>query len=187
MSQFLTHDKKIYQETIGTTAMGTIVDIGRSKTFVLAVDGKCYLNWAAVDATFALTELQAAEYTTLEFVAPSTIVRVGGSWATDGYNVAGRKVVIQNAATAANNGTFTIVSATATDLTISEATLVNEAASTTERVNGYRYLEVATTDLLIPAAGTYTLKSSRTCGAVRIYNPHAVNSVLATIFTASNN
>lgn len=182
--QSLSHDKKIYQQTIGTTAMGTIVDIGRGKTFVLSVDGKCYVNWAEVDATVALTELQAAEYGTLEFSAPSTIIRTVGSWVTDGYNVAGRKIVIQDATTAANNGTFTIVSTTATNLLLSEATLVNEAASATERVNGYRYLEVGTSDVLIPAAGTYALKSSSVCGAIRLYNPHAVNSVLATLFVA---
>jgi hypothetical protein len=84
----------------------------------------------------ALPTLTDTEYGTLAFTAPDQIVRTTGSWISDGYNVAGETIIITGAADPANNGRFTIESATATDLTIVEQTLVTEGASATETVTG---------------------------------------------------
>lgn len=182
---FLAHDKKIYQQTIGTQVDGTIVTIGPRKKFTISVDGKAYLGWND-GRVYQLPILLAAQYGTLAFTAPSTLTRTAGSWVTDGYDIADRTVYITGAATAANNGTFTVASATALVLTIAEATLANEAASTTERVEGTRPLEATTSDMLLPAAGAYTFRSDDNSAFIRIYNPHALNSLLATVFVAMN-
>lgn len=58
--------------------------------------------------------------------ATSKIVRAAGSWITDGFR-AGKIVKISGFATTANNGSFTILSVTATDLVL-DATITSESA-----------------------------------------------------------
>ncbi len=84
----------------------------------------------------ALAVLTDTEYGVLSFTSPSTITRTVGSWITDGYNIAGRVITITGAADEANNGSHTIVSATALVLTTEDTTLVTEGTSITETVNG---------------------------------------------------
>lgn len=182
---FLSVDQVIATQTISAQTSGATVEIGRNKKFTLAVDGKCYLNWAGIDATFALDPLTATDYTTLAFTAPDQIVRAAGSWITDGYT-AGRFITIAGAADPANNGTFEIETTTATDLTTVEVTLATEGASTTESVSGHRLLEVADTDVLIPAAGSYTFQTDNGFEAIRIYNPDAITDLLVTVSIAHN-
>lgn len=183
---FLILDQAVEAETVAAQTSSAIITIGPAKQFTISVDGKCYLNWSGAGATTALPALTAADFTTIEFAAPDQIVRASGSWVDDGYDVAGRTVIVQNAATAANIGTFTVESATATNLTTVEVTIENEVASATERIIGYAPLEVDDTAVLLPAAGSYDFKSGSGCEAIRIYNPDAVNDLLVTVFISNN-
>ena len=79
-------------------------------------------------------DLTPVEYGTVAFVAPSQIIRSQGSWVTDGYGMPGRVIQVSGAAQGGNNGTFTVVSATATILTIKQAALQDESSSATETV-----------------------------------------------------
>lgn len=187
MPAILTFDKLVSQESIATQAAGDIIDIGRNKVFTVSVDGKCFINWSESGHAAQLPALTATDYDTLEFVAPDQIIRTDGSWVTDGYSVPGRTIIIANAADPANNGTFTVESATATDLTTVETTLENEAASAVESVNGTAPLEVDDTATLLPAADTYTFETCPGCEAVRLYNPSGVAALLATVFVSDNN
>lgn len=81
--------------------------------------------------------------------ASSKIVRGAGSWITDGFRV-GKVVGVSGFATAANNGHFTILSLTATEMVV-DATLTTEAAgaSVTVKVLG-KTLQIP----LLPSART---------------------------------
>lgn len=96
-------------------------------------------------------------YGSLSTTAPSTITRTVGDWTKDGY-VAGATVTTAGFTNAANNGTFHIVSATATALTISETTLVTEAGATTRTVDG---VNVMRWDLVINANSALKAYASR--------------------------
>ena len=168
-------------EAIGTEAMNnSVIDIGRNKPFTVTLDLKCYMNWSHSGFTSPLTELTSAEYTTIEFTAPDQITRADGSWVDDGYT-AGRFITITGAADPANNGTFEIESATATDLTTVEITLETEGVSTTERINGYAILEADDTALLLPA-GSHQFRTARGFEAIRLYNPSAATTANVSVF-----
>jgi len=96
-----------------------------------------------------LTPLTDVEYGTLEFVAlTKKMIRTAGDWRTAGalnYSRPGTRITI--AGSGANNGTYTVVSATATDLVVVEA-LVDEVASATETVTGLYPKRAATWDAL---------------------------------------
>jgi len=110
---------------------------GRSLT-IKKLTGSVKLRWNV--ASYVRTTLTGVEYGTLEFVAlTKKIIRTVGDWTdttpeADNYSKAGTKITI--AGSAGNDGTYTVVSATATDLVVAEA-LANEAASATETVTGY--------------------------------------------------
>lgn len=97
--------------------------------------------WVA-GVSFTGTTVSAAATT-------NKFVRSAGSWTTDGFKV-GKVINTSGFATAANNGNFTILTMTATDLVV-DATLVTEAAgaSVTVKVAG-KTLQIP----LLPSART---------------------------------
>ena len=173
-------DKNLLTDAVGAQTMSAIVNIGRNKPFTVTTDLKVYMNFGEAGATTALPELLVADYTTIEFTAPDQVVRAAGSWTDDGYT-AGRFIVVTGAAEAANNGTFEIETATATDLTTVETTLETEGASTTERINGYQLLEAGDTAVLLPA-GTHPFRSSANFESIRFYNPDAVTDANVSVY-----
>jgi hypothetical protein len=115
-----------------------VVDRFVEKTVQVAgyVSGKWKIQGALASDELAL--LRAEQYGTLQFVAGTKkIIRTVGDWTAAGstnYSRAGTRISI--AGSALNDGTYTVASATATDLVVVES-LVDEAASATEGVRGF--------------------------------------------------
>jgi hypothetical protein len=110
--------------------------VEKALQFAGVVSGK-WVVMGTLDGA-VLDSLSTAEYGTLQFVAATKkVVRTAGSWAAAGlanYSRAGTKVTILGSSL--NDGTYTVVSASATELVVAES-LSNEAASAVERVEGY--------------------------------------------------
>lgn len=125
---------------------------------------------AATDFDFAGSVNQAVQTVLgigspagLDFATTSTITRSTGSFVTDGFKV-GSRVLVQGAAVAGNNGTFTLTDVAATTLTVSgtpftagaDATAVlavdrrAEGLTVRIRVFGKTYGQSTTADIGVP-------------------------------------
>lgn len=124
----------------GTAAEGKmeVVDRFIQKTLQVAdyASGKWQVQGTLNGA--ALKSLVPEHFGTLAFDAGTkTITRTVGDWMSDGsadYSRPGTKITIRGSTL--NDGTYTVASATTTDLVVDEE-LSDEVASATERVGGY--------------------------------------------------
>jgi len=124
----------------GTAAEGKLEVVDRFREKTLQVTGYASGKWK-VQGTLdgaALGSLVPEHFGTLAFESGTkTITRSSGDWTSSGktnYSRPGTKITIRGATL--NDGTYTVASATATDLVVDES-LSDEAASSTERVGGY--------------------------------------------------